>query len=206
MQLALALPKRWYRRPIGMGNAPIEAVTQIVNLLAPLSPEDRRRAIRASLALLGDEEAPPAPANAGGEEGGDQGRREDGSLPPRARAWMKQNDLTIDEIEETFHMVDGVVEIIASDIPGKNSKEKTLAAYVLTGIAGLLATGNATFDDNSARSVCRSSGCFNLANHAAYLKEKGNEFAGSKENGWVLTAPGLKRGAAIIKELGRPQQ
>jgi hypothetical protein len=117
---------------------------------------------------------------------------------------MKQNDVTIDDIQQTFHMADGVVEVIASDIPGKNGKEKTLAAYVLTGIAGLLATGNAAFDDNSARGVCKSSGCFNLANHAAYLKEKGNEFTGSKDNGWTLTTPGLKRGAALVKELGRP--
>jgi hypothetical protein len=187
-----------------MGNTPIEAVSQIVNLLAPLSPEDRRRAIRASLALLGDEGV--IPGEKGGPEGGEQDQGEDNGLPPRARAWMKQNDVTIDEIQQTFHMGDGVAEVIASDIPGKNGKEKTLAAYILAGIAGLLATGNAAFDDNSARGVCRSSGCFNLANHAAYLKEKGNEFTGSKENGWTLTMPGLKRGAAIVKELGRPEK
>jgi hypothetical protein len=185
-----------------MANTPIEAVPQIVNLLAPLSPEDRRRAIRASLALLGDEAT--LPVGAGGPKDGEQDQSEDNGLSPRARAWMKQNDVTIDEIQQTFHMADGVAEVIASDIPGKNGKEQTLAAYVLTGIAALLTTGNATFDDDSARGVCKSSGCFNLANHAAYLKEKGNEFTGSKENGWTLTTPGLKRGAALVKELGRP--
>jgi hypothetical protein len=187
-----------------MGNTPIEAVPHIVNLLTPLSPEDRRRAIRASLVLLGEEGA--IPGEKGGPQGGQQDQDEDNGLPPRACSWMKQNDVTIEEIQQTFHMGDGVAEVIASDIPGKNGKEKTLTAYILAGIAGLLATGNPAFDDNSARGVCRSSGCFNLANHAAYLKEKGNEFTGSKDSGWVLTTPGLKRGAAIVKELGRPEK
>jgi hypothetical protein len=34
-----------------------------------------------------------------------------------------------------------------------------------------------------------------------HIKERGNEFTGTKEKGWSLTAPGLKRGAALVKEM-----
>jgi hypothetical protein len=177
----------------------MDAVSQMVTLLTPLSPEDRRRAIRAALALLGDEATDFSTA---GEIHGDQGQA-DNNFPPRARVWMKQNGISTDEIQQVFHIADGTVEVIASEIPGKNDKERTYAAYVLTGVAKLLGTGNPFFDDKSARALCKSSGCFNVANHSAYLNDKGSEFAGSKEKGWTLTAPGLKLGAALVKELNK---
>lgn len=179
----------------------VDAASQIVSLLTPLSPEDRRRAIRAAFALLGDE-ATDSPT-AGQTQGGDQGQSD--NFPPRARAWMKQNGISTDEIQQVFHVSEGAVEVIASEIPGKNDKERTYAAYVLTGVAKLLGTGNPFFDDKSARALCKSSGCFNVANHSTYLNDKGNEFAGSKEKGWTLTAPGLKLGAALVKELNKAE-
>lgn len=185
-----------------MANALTEVVTRIVDILEPLSPEDRRRAIAASLTLVGD--GPVVPASANLVDQPEAGEAPAG-LNPRALAWMKQNYISVEELEQTFHVAEGAVEVIASEIPGKNAKEKTYAAYVLTGVGQLLATGNPVFEDKAARALCRTLGCLNEANHAAYLADKGNEFTGSKATGWTLTAPGLKRGAAIIKELGKKE-
>lgn len=74
---------------------------------------------------------------------------------------------------------------------------------MLVGIAKLLSSGDPSFDDKSARALCETSGCYDSANHAASLRDKGNEFTGTKDKGWTLTTPGLKRGAILIKELNK---
>jgi hypothetical protein len=178
-----------------------EVLTKIVEILTPLSSDERQRVIAASLTLLGEEgTALPKPGAKAREreEGGDQS-----GLPPRAKLWMNQNSISSGEVEQVFHISDGVAAVIAPDVPGKNNKEKTLNAYALTGISKLLETGNAAFDDKTAKALCRTLGCFDTTNHARYLKAKGNEFTGSKDKGWSLTAPGLRQGAAMVKELGK---
>ena len=85
--------------------------------------------------------------------------------------------------------------------PGKNGKEKTINAYVLTGVSAFLQTGETKFDDKTARDVCKTMGCFNEGNHAYYLKGRGNVLGGSKDSGWTLTGPGLKLGAELIRNL-----
>jgi len=117
--------------------------------------------------------------------------------------WMKQNGITAEQLQHVFHFSGAGVEIIAPDFPGKNKKQKTYNAYVVEGIAQLLATGEPHFTDKVARALCERAGCFDSANHATHMNNKGNEFAGSKDKGWTLTAPGLKKGAALVKELSQ---
>ena len=107
----------------------------------------------------------------------------------------------MDELQQVFHLGNGDAEVIAGDIPGKNKKEKTYSAYILIGLSKLLSTGSPAFDDKSARALCESSGCYDQANHSVHIKERGNEFTGTKDKGWTLTAPGLKRAAVLIKEM-----
>lgn len=60
-----------------------------------------------------------------------------------------------------------------------------------------------SFDDKSARAQCQSSGCYDHTNHATYMKDKGNDLAGSKDKGWSLTNPGLKAGAMLVKQIAQ---
>ncbi len=176
----------------------IDIVGKIVEMLTPLTPDERQRVMRASLMLLGET---AADLNKGSS--GEKTDEEASNLPVRAQTWVRQNNLSTEELQQVFLIAEGEVEIIASEIPGKGRKEKTYNAYVLTGIARLLSTGNPSFDDKSARTLCKSSGCLDSANHANYLRERGNEFTGTKDKGWILTAPGLKRGALLVKELNK---
>jgi hypothetical protein len=91
-------------------------------------------------------------------------------------------------------------DIIAAEVPGKSNRERVRNAYVLFGISRLLATGTANFDDKLARGLCEKLGIYDRTNHMKYMKG-GNEFTGSKDKGWALTAPGLKHGAALIANL-----
>ncbi|MGA3012182.1 MAG: hypothetical protein ABSD72_18145 [Terracidiphilus sp.] len=186
------------------GKKTTELVSEIVDLLTPIESAERIRVIQASLTLLG--EAFPAGSRQAGGAIVDPGEG-DGSgtsaLPTRARAWMKQNSVTDEELEQVFHLGDGSAEVIAGEIPGKGKKEQTLNAYILVGVSRLLSTGNPTFDDKSARSLCESLGCYDIGNHSVFIKDRGNEFAGTKEKGWTLTAPGLKRAATLVKEIAK---
>ena len=177
-----------------------EIVSEVVELLTPIESAERLRVIQASLMLLG-ETFPIGPHRAAG---GGQAAEEDGGelseLPARTRAWMRQYGVSLEEIQQVFHLENGNAEVIAGDIPGKNKKEKTYNAYVLTGLAKLLSTGAPTFDDKTARALCVSSGCYDLSNHSVTIKDRGNEFAGTKD-AWTLTAPGLKRAATLVKEM-----
>ncbi len=179
-----------------------EIAGKIVALLEPLSSEDRQKAIKASLVMLG--EASTAGAQAGGASGSPAGTSADPTLiglSPRGTTWIKQNGLTLAQVEQVFDISNQGVNVIAQKAPGKNRKEQTRNAYVLLGLSRLLASGDATFDDKNARKVCDDLGCYDKTNHAAYMSDKGNVLTGSKGSGWKLTAPGLKHGAELVKQL-----
>jgi hypothetical protein len=172
-----------------------EIAVKIVGLLEPLSPEDRQKAIKASLILLGETTVPGAPGP------GPKPDHDPGSLPPKATIWMNHNGLTRAQLERVFDISGGEVSIIAA-VPGKSDKAKTHNAYVLQGVSRVLASGdNPVFDDKIARELCRHSGCYDKTNHARYMSGKGNVLTGSKTTGWKLTAPGLAHAAELIKEL-----
>ena len=113
---------------------------------------------------------------------------------------MQQHGLTAEQISQVFHFGDEGPEIIAH-IPGANRKEQVRNAYVLCGIGRLLTNGETRFEDNVARSICESGGFFDSTNHMKYMK--GSEFTGSREKGWVLTAPGMSLGASLVVQLSK---
>lgn len=177
---------------------PAEITMKVVDLLSPLASEDRQRVVRAAMVLLGEGTAPENKS----DRAANSGDEEITSLPQKAQIWMKQNAISLEQLQYVFHLDGENAAVIAPDIPGANKKEKTLNAYVLAGVSKLLSMGEPIFDDKSARALCVSSGCFDMSNHAAIMKDKGNAFTGSKESGWTLTAPGLKQAADLVKSIG----
>jgi hypothetical protein len=170
-----------------------EILSQMIELLMPLSSEDRQRLVGAALTFLGENSTVLR------RTGEDQGGEEDNGLSARARTWRKQNGLSMEQLEQVFHIAEGKVEVL--EVPGASAREKTINAYVLTGLANYIGSGESKFDDKSARHVCSTSGCYDNTNHAAYLKAKGNLFTGTKDLGWSLTTPGLKHAADLVKAL-----
>jgi len=178
-------------------NTITEVVTGIVGLLDPLTSDERLRVVQASLTLLGESELDTSRLN-GDEEAS---RMSTFTLSSKAEIWANQNSLSQDSIQKVFHVSDDIVDVIVSEIPGNDGIRKTLNAYVLTGITKLLISGDTKFDDKSARALCESLGCYNSKNHSTRLLKKGSLFTGSKDKGWMLTAPGLKHGAALVKDI-----
>ena len=127
----------------------MDALATIVETLKPLASDERGRLLRAAMVLLG--ELPVTTDTDGTSENAVP-------FPPRAKAWMKQYSVAASQLAEVFHLSDGVAEVIGSP-PGRNKKEQTYNAYILSGIGQLLLTGNASFDDKAARDLCEKSGC-----------------------------------------------
>jgi hypothetical protein len=176
-----------------------ELVGKTVTLLEPLESDERQKVIKAVLTILGEASTSSTGNGGGGAHNSGEAGQRLSVTSPRSKTWMQQNGLTAEQIEQVFDLATG--EVIASEVPGKSDKEKTYNAYVLLGIGRLLASGDASFDDKSARKLCESLGCFIRANHARYMAEKPNVLVGTKEKGWKVTAPGLGRGADVVKEL-----
>lgn len=177
-----------------------ESLSRILGILMPMTAEERQRTLAAVTAFFGD----PVPSGSPVKKGGASDIHTDiEHISQKSQTWMRQNNLELNEIEKVFHISGGSCEVIASVIPGKSKKEQTFNAYVLLGLSQMLTSGSPTFDDKAARNLCIQHGCYDAPNHASNFKEKGNDLAGSKEKGWTVTAPGLKNGAVLVKELAQ---
>ena len=172
-----------------------QILSQMIELLTPLSSEDRQRLVGATLTFLG-ENSVVSKRSSGDESDGDET-----ALPARTNTWRKQNGLSMEQLNQVFHVVGDKVEVL--EVPGASNKEKTINAYVLAGLGKYLVSGDPRFDDKFARDACSTAGCYDGTNHATYLKSKGNLFTGDKGAGWTLTSPGLKQAADLVKTLAK---
>jgi hypothetical protein len=177
----------------------VEAVPKLVHLLAPLSPDDRQRAIASALILFGhpptrEISAPKAAATDVPHDLGDD-------LSPKAVAWAKKNGVTRELLDHVFAIDGDSVDVIAGSMPDTGKRKQTVQAYILCGVATFLKTGDVSFADADARSLCNKVGCYDIANHGSYIKGFGNLLHGSKGAGWKLTNPGMIEAAQIIKRL-----
>lgn len=120
------------------------------------------------------------------------------SVGTRARRWIAQHKLSVEQLEAVMHFDGDTVEVI--DGPSAGSiKDRALAAYALQGAAAFLATDEPLFSDQLARDLCDRLGCYDSTNHAKTLAAFGNRLTGSKSAGWKLTAPGLSFAAECIR-------
>jgi hypothetical protein len=177
-----------------------ETLTAIIKLLEPLSSAQRQRTVAAAMMFLGEaalqkprQEASTTSTGAGNSDG-----EAEGDYSTHMAKWMKQNEISADELDEVFHFhQDGTFDLLHA--PGKSKKDQTVNTYILTGLGKYLAANDRSFDDATARSFCEKIGCFDKSNHAAYVKSQ-PEFTGDKTKGYSITNPGIKRGAALVKE------
>jgi hypothetical protein len=168
--------------------------SQIYALLQPLDSEARKLVVAGAMTMLGESfSRGKAKDDAGGGDAGD------GEHPRKASTWMKQHGITAEQLSHVFH--EG--EVIAAKLPGTKKTDNTVSMYVLCGIGQLVHAGEPRFTDDAAREACKSHGCFDQANHSAIISRARNFFNGSKQTGWTLTAPGLKQGADLVKQIAK---
>ena len=172
------------------------ALTKIIDILKTVKSKERRRTVEAAMTYLGEATKPASDER----KTSAASTADDGNYPAAAGQWMKKYGISAEELDQAFHFNDdGNFSI--QDAPGRSKKKKTLNTYVLTGLGEYLSRGSKAFADFTARGFCEDIACYDAANHAVHLKSKHPEFSGSKKKGYVLTNVGVKRGAALVKEL-----
>jgi hypothetical protein len=184
-----------------------ETLTSIIKLLEPLSSAQRQRTVAAVMMFLGEAplQKPPrqqeaSGGGAGNGKGNDDGEAE-GDYSAQITKWMKQNNVSAEELDRVFHFNADGSTFNLLHAPGKSKKEQVVNTYTLTGLGKFLAANDRSFDDATARNFCETIGCLDTTNHATYLKKnKGGEFTGDKTKGYSLTNVGIKRGAVLVKE------
>ena len=176
-------------------------LTDLINLLDPLSPDERRRMVNSALTFIDGTHLPGQPIPAGAEAKTPSTDETMTDAHPKVKAWMQKNGITYDDLQQVFHIGDNDEVGLICAVPGKGMREQTLQVYLLTGLSNFIKNGDARFDDTQAREWSKEAGCYDAPNHTKSIKEKGNEFTGDKQKGWTLTAPGLKRVAGLVKEI-----
>lgn len=176
----------------------LEAVPKIVEVLTPLSSEERQRAIAAAMLLFGE----PAPSTASGKTPSrDQNLQSEDGVSGKALVWMKKSLITREQLDHVFSIENDSIDVIASKMPAFGKRQQTVQAYIICGLKFFLKTGEPAFSDEEGRELCRKVGCYDVANHTNYRKAFGNFISGSKDAGWRLSNPGLSEGAKIVKLL-----
>jgi len=172
-----------------------EAVTKIYEQLQGLDAEERLRAAKAALTMLGEftDDSQFSQKKKGQKEElpGD-------SFSEKANTWIKKYAIKQEDLNEMFHLDNGKVELILGKAIGDSNRQKTANTYLLTGVVAFLETGIPNFSDDIARGYCRHLGCYDSPNHSNYVKALENKVTGSKGSGWKLTAPGLIAATKLI--------
>jgi len=181
-------------------SAATAALTTIIKELTPLTSEDRHRIVNAAMTFLGEPTVLPKQKSAAGGAAEEIDDHANGDRSAQTSRWMSQHSVSGEELDQVFHFhPDGTFVLL--DAPGSSKREQTLNTYILTGLGNYLAVNDRAFDDATARAFCDKIGCYDQANHASHLKNRGPEFTGDKNKGYSLTNPGLKRGATLVKEM-----
>lgn len=185
-----------------------EALLTLVRILKSMQSEDRHRLVSAAMMFVGETWAPqragPAQqetlkSTASPDVAADDDHR---GICLKGQKWMKQVGVKPEELDNLFNFTADSVDLLLP--PGKTKKDTTLNTYVLFGLSQYLRSGSLAFADTDARRACADAGCFDQANHAATIKDRGNLFSGDKDAGWTLSAAGLTRAAALIKQHQEP--
>lgn len=178
----------------------VSVMPKLVQLLEPLSADERQRAISAVMVIFGQSTAPAQSIDL--QKEGQEVRHDVGEgISAKAATWMKKNALTRGQMDHVFSIEPESIEVIAPKMPETGKRKQTLKAYVLCGISSFLKNGDTTFNDAEARELCIKVGCYDGPNHANYTTGFDNSLTGSKDSGWKLTNPGLSAGAQLIKQL-----
>jgi hypothetical protein len=183
-----------------VAKAVLEAVPKLVEVLTPLSPEDRHRAISATMVLFGQPTPTGNPTLAKAQIREEHTLTEDG-ISAKASAWMKKYGITREQLDHVFSIEADSVDVIAARMPATGKRQQTVQAYVICGLKAFIKTGEPAFTDTEGRDLCNKVGCYDVANHSNYRKAFGNLLSGTKDSGWKLTNPGLNEAAKFVKQL-----
>lgn len=122
-------------------------------------------------------------------------------ISPVAQKWMKRNALTASELSSLYSLGVDDIDLVASTVPGKGTKEKMRNVLLLKGIAAYIGSGAARISDDKLREACGHYGAYDSTNFSKQIISLGAEVTGNKESGYTLTSRGVTEATKLIKQL-----
>jgi len=107
--------------------------------------------------------------------------------------------------QKVFHFDGTAYSIIVSDLNEKTASKKQMKLALLLGVKALLEggeSGEGIIEKGQLVELCKQYAAYDSANFTTYMRRNKNLFL-PKGNNWILTKPGQKQAAEVIKELSQ---
>lgn len=123
-------------------------------------------------------------------------------VSPIARKWMRRNQLGEAQLSVLYSLGVDEIDLVASKVPGKSSRERLRNVMLLQGIASYLSSGAPRIDNEKLREAAKHYDADVGGNFATYLKTWASEVSGSRAEGnLTLTTRGLNSAKDLIKQM-----
>jgi hypothetical protein len=120
---------------------------------------------------------------------------------PRSDFFTRYN-ITEEEWQRVFHYDGNSYLIIVSDLKERSISKKQIKLALLLGVKGLLETGESNLEKAQLVELCKQHAAYDSPNFSTHMKRQKNLFV-PKGNNWMLTKPGERQAAEVIKELAQ---
>lgn len=115
--------------------------------------------------------------------------------------WMRRNGIKPEELGKIFSLGLDEIDLVAKKIPGKGTKQKMRAVFLLKGISSYLGSGASRFTHEQVREACHHYDAWDSGNFAVYLKSFSTEVGGTKDSGYNLSSRGLAAATELVKQM-----
>ena len=149
----------------------------------------------------------PATASSKGEQTFQETPQHESHVPPdvlpRFKNTAKRFGVAVEKLESLFDFGVDPFVLHAITLPGKNAAEKTRQVALLAASRSYLATGTWSADWQEVKALCVDHNCYNLANHAVYLKKGSSTLFKNVEPGKPveLSSDGIQEAEKLLKAL-----
>jgi len=121
-------------------------------------------------------------------------------IPKSALAFFAQNGISDEEWTRVYHFDGSEYQIIVNDLKEKGKTGRQFNLALLLGVKNMLETGSPDIPKGILIDMCKHYASHDSANFSSIMKKQKNIFLAQGKN-WVLTIPGQKKAAELIKNL-----
>jgi hypothetical protein len=122
-------------------------------------------------------------------------------ISPVAKRWMARNGLQASSLSNVFSLGLNEIDLVSKTVPGESTKDRMHNVFLLKGIAAYLGSGAARFTHEQVKEACLHYDAFNAGNFANYFRSLASDVAGTKENGYTLTARGMTNATELLRSM-----
>lgn len=126
-----------------------------------------------------------------------------GETPVLAKTdFFSKHDISEEKLSQVFAFDGSSCSIIVVDLKYKTKAKQQIKLALLLGIKNLLETEVSAFSKSSLVELCKEYSAHDPKHFAKYMRDA-KKLLLPKDDGWILTRPGEKAAADLIKEFAQ---